>query len=103
MLAYWLADYVRDNCIGKGRKERGEGLLTQAVESGLVHNRHDRRKIRSAAKAWTRPSQAMVERYANGHASTFLMGKPLGFDIADIMKLVEIENDEERRTRAISQ
>jgi hypothetical protein len=91
MLAYFLSDYFRDFCIGKGGKVRREQLLTKAVYVGLARNRHERRRIRQAAKGWTRPSQAVVERFTKGFASTFLMGKPLGFDINDVMMLVNGE------------
>ena len=40
------------------------------------------RSGRGRAKRWSR-------RFAEGLASTFLIGKPLGFDIADVMKLVK--------------
>jgi hypothetical protein len=89
MLAFLLAKYVRQYCIGKGGDERREQLLTKARAAGLCRNRSDMRRIRRAAKEWTRPSQAMVERFANGLASTFLMGRPLSFDIDDVVKLIE--------------
>lgn len=97
MPAYVLAGYVQDYCIGKGGIKGREGLLTAAVTADLAHNRQDRRRIRAGAKAWTRPSQAMVVRFAKGHASTFLMGKPPGFDIADVIRLVKGNNDEADR------
>jgi hypothetical protein len=100
MLAYMLASYVVDYCTGKGGNKRREQLLTKAVAANYVQNRHDRRKIRRGAKLWTRPTQAMIERFANGFAQKFLMGKPLGFDIHDVMKLTEIVLD--RRNRASS-
>jgi hypothetical protein len=87
MLTYLLVDYVRDYCTGKGGKKRREQLLTKAVAANLVHNQSDRHRIRRAAKEWTRPTQGMIERFANGFASKFLMGKPPGFDIADVMKI----------------
>jgi hypothetical protein len=98
MLAYMLAYYVRDYCTGKAGNKRREQLLTKAVAANYVHNRSDRRRIRRGAKAWTRPSQAMIERFANGLASKFLMGKPLGFDIDDVMKFTEIVDDRRNRT-----
>jgi hypothetical protein len=90
MLAYMLARYVRDYCTGKGGNKRREQLLTKAVEANYVHNRSDLRRIRRGAKAWTRPSQAMIERFANGFGSKFLMGKPIGFDIDDVMTFTKI-------------
>ena len=89
MLTYLLAGYVREYCIGRGGNERREQLLTKAIAANLGHTRADRRRIRRAAKTWTRPSEAMVERFAGGLASKFLMRKPLGFDIADVMKFVK--------------
>lgn len=94
MLAYTLASYVQDFCIGKRGNERREELITKAVWAGLAHNRHALRRIRREAKTWTRPNPAIVKRFAEGHASTFLMGKPLGFDIADVMKIVKSDHDE---------
>ncbi len=91
MLAHKLADYVRNSCVGRNGNERREQLLTKAVTAGLANNRHGRRRIRHAAKAWTRPNRSMVERFARGFASTYLMGKPMGFDIGDVMNLVQIE------------
>jgi hypothetical protein len=93
MLAYMLARYVRDYCTGKGGNKRREQLLTKAVEANYVHNRSDLRRIRRGAKAWTRPSQAMIERFANGFGSKFLMGKPIGFDIDDVMTFTKIVTD----------
>jgi len=103
MLAYVLAGYIRRYCTGKGGNERREQLMTKAVAAGLAHNRADRRRVRQGAKRFTRPSRAMVEHFAKSHAATFQMGTPLGFDIDLVMKLVEIENDEQRRVRAMSQ
>jgi hypothetical protein len=88
MLAYILAYYVRDYCVGKGGNKRREQLLTKAVAANYVHNRSDRRRVRRRAKEWTRPSQAMVERFASSYAFKFLMGKPVGFDIDDVMRIV---------------
>jgi hypothetical protein len=100
MLAYVLAFYVVDYCTGKGGNKRRKQLLTKAVAANYVHNRSERRRIRRSAKVWTRPTQAMIERFANGFAQKFLMGKPLGFDIDDVMKLTEIVLN--RRDRASS-
>jgi hypothetical protein len=45
-------------------------------------------------------SQAMVDRYANGVGSTFLMGRPVGFDIEDVMRLVKSDSDKAAQVRA---
>jgi hypothetical protein len=98
MLAHVLAYYVVDYCTGQAGKKRREQLLTKAVEADDVHNRSDRRRIRRGAKVWTWPTQAMIERFANGFAHKFLMGKPLGFDIDDVTKLTENVLDRRNRT-----
>jgi hypothetical protein len=100
VLAYDIANYVRDCCTGKGRRIRREELITKAVTAGIAPNRQARRIIRQGAKKWTRPSQAMVDRYVNGVGSKFLMGKPPGFDIEDVMRLVKSDNTRAARVRA---
>lgn len=91
MLAYGLANYVRNFCIGANGSRRREQVLTKAITAGLANNRQDRRRIRRAAKTWTRPNPAMVDRFTRRFASTYLMGKPMGFDIGDVMNLVQME------------
>jgi hypothetical protein len=98
--AYVIAKYIRDDCVGKGGRIRREELMTMAVTAGKAPNRQARRGIRHGAKKWTRPSQAMIDRYINGVGSTFLMGKPVGFDIEDVMRLVESDSDRAARVRA---
>lgn len=100
VLAYDIANYIRDSCTGKGRRIRREELMTRAVTARIAQNRQARRKVRQGAKKWTRPNQAMVDRYVNGVVSKFLMGKPPGFDINDVMRLVKSDNDRSARVRA---
>lgn len=88
-LAFLIANYIRDYCIGKGGRKRREQLLTKATGAGLVRNRYDLRKVRKAVKAFTRPDQGMANRFTK-FASTFLIGKAPGFDIDDVMKLVKL-------------
>jgi hypothetical protein len=91
MLTYLLRKYVQEYCVGRRGDERREQLLTKAVAANLVHNRLDRRRIRREAKAWTRPGQAMVDRFVRDHASTFLMDKPLRFDAAEVTRFLKGE------------
>jgi hypothetical protein len=100
VLAYDIANYIRDFCTGKGGRIRREELMTKAVTAGIVPNRQARRIIRQGAKKWTRPSQAMVDRYLNGVGSKFLMGKPPGFNIEDVMRVVESDDGRPARVRA---
>jgi hypothetical protein len=84
MLAIVFARYFKLKCMGRGGRERREGLLTQAIASGFVNNRRNRRVIRSTAKAMTRPTPAVVNRFAR----TFLIGKRIPFGFGELMKLV---------------
>ena len=85
VLAVALTRYVRDNCKGKGGKERRENLMTQYFgETGLPNTRHNRQLIRKTAKATTRPNQKLIDRYVN----TFLVGKRIDFGIDKLMTLV---------------
>lgn len=83
MLAISLTRYIRDGCIGKGGDRRREDLLTGALSGGIPNNRHNKRMIRKAAKAMTKPSQGLLDKYA----STFLMGRKLAYTIADLEAL----------------
>jgi hypothetical protein len=74
--------------------------MTKAVKAGMAFNRKARRIIRQGAKEWTRPNQAMVDRYFDGVGSKFLMGKPPGFDMEDVMRLVKSNDDRAAQVRA---
>ena len=85
MLAIVLARYFKFKCMGQGCRERREGLLTQAIASGVPNNRRSRRMVRSTAKAMTRPTPEIVNRYAH----TFLIGKRIPFGFVELMKLIK--------------
>lgn len=85
MLAVVLARYFKFKCMGQGGRERREGLLTQAIASGVPNNRHNRRMLRSTAKAMTRPTPEIVNRYTH----RFLIGKKIPFSFVELMKLIK--------------
>jgi len=85
MLAIVFARYFKFKCMGRGGRERREDLLTQAVASGIANNRHNRRVVRSTAKAMTRPTPEVVNRFAH----TFLIGKRIPFGFGELMKLIK--------------
>jgi hypothetical protein len=73
MFLVGLTKYVRNHCMGRGRKERIENLVSQAVADGLPNNRQNRRKARRTAKQFIKPTQALIDRYVR----TFLIGKKI--------------------------
>jgi hypothetical protein len=80
-----MAKYIARSCIGKGGQDRREALLTEVIKSGYPDTPEGLRAARKAIKEGTKPSQQMLDKYAG----TFLGGKPLGYDIETLMKLVE--------------
>jgi len=85
MLIVGLTKYVMNHCLGKGRRKRVEGLVTQAVSSGMPNTPENRRMARRTAKQLIKPDQALVDRYEQ----SFLMGKKLGVAIEEIMDLAQ--------------
>jgi hypothetical protein len=81
-LAIVLSRYIGDSCIGKGGDLRRERLLTDVLASGVPNNRANKRMLRKSLKHMTRPTQALLDRLVD----TFLIGKPVGFNIDDLMK-----------------
>jgi hypothetical protein len=88
MLAVVIAKYIRDSCIGKGGELRREVLLTRALSGGHPNNRHNKRKIRKAAKTMVKPSQRLIDEYVE----IFLIGKKVGFTITDLESLARSAN-----------
>ena len=86
MLLVGLTKYVRNHCLGKGRKKRVEDLLTKAVAGGLPNNRQNRRMARSTAKKFIQPDQVLIDRYVE----TFLVGKKIDVDIKQIVQLAQV-------------
>lgn len=84
MLAIVFARYFKFKCMGRGGRNRREDLLTQAVRAGIANNRHNRRVTRSIAKAMTRPTPRIVNRFAD----KFLIGKGIPFSFGELMKLI---------------
>lgn len=80
-----MAKYIARSCAGKGGRERREHLLTELIKSGYPNTPEGLRSARKAIQEGTKPSQQMLDRFA----STFLGGKPLGYDLETLMKLIE--------------
>jgi hypothetical protein len=85
MLLVGLAKYVRNHCIGQGRKKRIEDLLTKAVADGLPNTRQNRRIARRTAKKVIKPDQALIEQYVQ----SFLIGKKVDVTIEEIVGLAQ--------------
>jgi hypothetical protein len=80
-----MAKYIARSCVGKGSRERREQLLTEVIKSGYPNTPEGLRSARKAIQEGIKPSQQMLDRFA----STFLGGKPLGYDLDTLMRLIE--------------
>jgi hypothetical protein len=85
MLLAGLTKYVRNYCIGKGRGQRVEDLITKAVAGGLPNTRQNRRIARRTAKKFVQPDQALIDQYVQ----TFLIGKKIDVKIEQIVELAQ--------------
>ncbi len=80
-----MAKYILRSCKGKGAQERREHLLTDVLKSGYPDTPAGLRNLRQAIKDGIKPSQKMLDKYA----ATFLGGKPLGYDLEQLLNEVE--------------
>jgi hypothetical protein len=78
-----LSKYVRDYCLGSSHDQRVEDLLTRSVAKGLPNTRNNRRIARSVAKNKIKPTQELIDRFAN----SFLLGKKIDVKIEDVVAL----------------
>jgi len=89
-----LARYVRDSCRGKGGDARREYLLTGLINRGFQNDRKSRRIYRKSIKTMIKPTQRLIDDCV----STFLMGRPVSFGIADVQQVANrISSTPERR------
>lgn len=89
--AFFLAikGYIEGHCQGQGLKIRKEMILTEVLnQSGIINNSFNRRAIRKNFKEFYKPDQRLVDKFA----LSFLMGKPHGFTIGDV--LISIKKDQ---------
>jgi len=88
MLAVSLTKYVLNHCFGKGGETRRERLLTEAIiERGLPNNRGTRRSLRGQIRDLVKPTEALLQKSAD----TFLVGRAVGFDMRQLIKMAEKE------------
>lgn len=80
-----MARYILNSCKGAGGSRRRERLLTEVLKSGYPATRPGLREARQAVKEGTKPTQSMLEKYAG----VFLGGRPLGYDIDELLELVD--------------
>ena len=80
-----MAKYILRSCKGKGVQERRENLLTEVLKSGYPDTPDGLRILRQAIKDGIKPSQATLDKYA----ATFLGGKPLGYDLEQLLNAIE--------------
>lgn len=82
-----LLRYIRKYCMGKGRRERLEGILTAILErDGITSPTSAQlREVRQLARERLKPSETLIERFA----PIFLIGRSAAFTYADLNKLVK--------------
>jgi hypothetical protein len=80
-----MAKYIVRSCKGKGSLERREQLLTEVMKSGYPDTPDGLRTVRKAIKDGVKPTQQMLDRFAG----KFLGGKPLGYDLDTLMRLID--------------
>jgi hypothetical protein len=80
-----VAKYNLLSCTGKGRLERREQLLTEVMKSGYPETPDGLRAVTKAIKEGVKPTQQMLDRFA----CKFLGGKPLGYDLDTLMRLID--------------
>jgi hypothetical protein len=83
-----LARYVAQYCSGKAGAARRERLVGPWLRlRGLAVNRTNLRAARKAIKDGVTPTQSLID----GFAASFLIGRPPGFNFAELMQLVRKE------------
>ncbi|MER9934310.1 hypothetical protein [Mesorhizobium sp. M0088] len=76
--------YIREKCIGKAAQRRVEDLLTQARKEGILLTPERLKQYRKLIRTGIKPTQGLLDRWV----TSFLLGKPISFQIADVMNLV---------------
>src|SRR6266851_1830905 len=78
-----LTGYIRDSCIGRGKRKSVRSLVRKSLGPGKQHpdTPEFRSVARRVARAIIRPNQALIDRYAR----PFLMGQTLSIGIAEIL------------------
>ncbi len=84
-----LAGYIRAFCMGKGREQRIEDLITAANTNGKLSNRHGLRAARRIARGATKPTALDFNKYVN----RFLMGRPVSYTRDDVIRYAKDMED----------
>lgn len=80
-----MAKYIDRQCKGKGGEQRRERLLTDILLEGRGRTTKNLRQIRAEMKGGLKPSQAMLDRFAEA----FLIGKPLNASMEDLLREID--------------
>jgi hypothetical protein len=78
-----MAKYVRAGTIGKAKQERVEALISTVVNDIGPVESETLKAMRKVAKEGIKPTQELLDRYV----SSFLMGRPVAFDIEKVESL----------------
>lgn len=85
IMARALATYIAKNCVGRGRRERRERMVTRTMGAkGIAEPTPEQlSEARAGIRTALEPSQALIDRYA----PRFLIGRDPGFGYAELKRL----------------
>lgn len=93
MLATVFAKYIVNSCRGEGRNHRLDHLVELALKGGRFADTPETRKmLRALADTQIGPTQEQLDKYA----STFLVGQPAGFNLEDLLNLIDPSTSKEQ-------
>ena len=82
-----LVQYIRNSCMGKGRQEREEKMVTAVLEhNGIVDpSKEQLRQARKDVREFLKPGQSLIDRFA----PCFLIGRDADFKYEDLDKVLK--------------
>lgn len=79
-----IGKYFKQYCMGKGRQQRVENLLSMARAQGAQMDEPQLKHFRKFIKDAIKPSQKVID----DKTQTFMMGKEIGFDLDDVLSQI---------------
>lgn len=83
------AKYIQNDCLGKGKRQRKERLLSETLLEGnfkgMQNTTYMRKQIRKGIDAQMKPTQQQMDECAN----RFLIGKTSPAKISDILRILK--------------
>ena len=84
MMMESIAKYFRQSCMGRGKQERIEGLLSEFKTRNPPGTEIDLAVVRQFIRSRIKPAQWVIDRYRE----TFLQGRSCSLDIEDVLSLL---------------